>query len=128
MHQIAVFDFHFCKKIPGGGPPDPHQWEGETPSHAYPCAALPRRIASRCYCLPLLSEDLPLLSHIGKTLSIVELDLFLTISKNCIISIDFKQDIQINWHDVEMSVCPMPGAKRPLAWGKAPTHGCFAPY
>ena len=60
--------------------------------------------------------------------SIHELDLFLTISKNCIISIDFKQDIQINWHDVEMSFCPMPGAKRPLAWGKAPTHGCFAPY
>ena len=60
--------------------------------------------------------------------SIVELDLLLTISKNCIISIDFKQDIQINWHDVEMSVCPMPGAKRPLTWGKAPTHGCFAPY
>ena len=60
--------------------------------------------------------------------SIVEVHLFFTISKNCIISIDFKQDVQINLHDVEMSVCPVPEAKRPLAWGKAPTHGCFSPY
>ena len=68
MHQIAGFDFYFCKNFPREAPPDPHQWEGETPSHTHPRAALPRRIASRCSCLPQLSEDLPLLSHVGETL------------------------------------------------------------
>ena len=61
MHQIAGFDFHFCKNFLGEAPRTTTNGRG----------APPRAIAAPIHSAtspPLLSEDLPLLSHIGKTL------------------------------------------------------------